>query len=133
MNAVKNVTVGVVDGVVRAVESLFPLVPEVDPAARPGWQPPVKYYFLDDTSPRLGQRIGNILRCNRGAVSFFRRRNRFLRERAARLRAVRDVPRVRVLIPVTGGYILERMDDVRYPDAVGQVRLPGGAVRPGES
>lgn len=62
------------------VEGFFPLVwPVIGPRNNTDWQEPAVYYFTDDSSPRLRQRWGAILRLNGREVSFWRRRVAYLR------------------------------------------------------
>jgi len=61
------------------VEALFPLLPyrskEVVNAERAdAWQDPEAYYFLEDPSFRLWQRLKAVVCLNRNGVSFWRRR-----------------------------------------------------------
>lgn len=41
--------------------------------------------------------------------------------------------RVRVVMPHGKGYLMERMNNKKYPDNYGKIRLPGGGVDPGET
>lgn len=67
---------------VSALELLFPVLPTLSKEeVGDRWQSPEIYYFLDDTSPRLRQRLAAILRLDRNAVSFWRKRQQFLKLR----------------------------------------------------
>ncbi len=67
---------------VTALEMLFPVVQTLTKEEiGDRWQSPEIYYFLDDPSPRLWQRLVAILRLDRNAVSFWRKRQQFLKLR----------------------------------------------------
>lgn len=40
---------------------------------------------------------------------------------------------VRIVLPYRGAFLLELLDDPRWPESRGKLRLPGGGVRRGES
>jgi 8-oxo-dGTP pyrophosphatase MutT (NUDIX family) len=42
-------------------------------------------------------------------------------------------PRVRVVMPYEGKYLLERLANPKYPENLGKTRFPGGGVDPGET
>lgn len=63
---------------VDRAERMFPCVPTLT-REEIGWQwqPPEQYYFLDDPSPRIWQRIKALLRCDARAISFWRKREQY--------------------------------------------------------
>jgi DNA-directed RNA polymerase beta subunit len=46
-----------------------------------------------------------------------------------------DIPvaRTRVVMPYGSGYLMERMNNPKYPATLGRMRLPGGGIEPGET
>lgn len=42
-------------------------------------------------------------------------------------------PRVRVMMPLKNSYLLERLNNPKYPENMGKLRFPGGGVDPGET
>ncbi len=42
-------------------------------------------------------------------------------------------PRVRVMMPYQNKYLLERLNNPKYPENLGKTRFPGGGVDPGET
>jgi hypothetical protein len=64
-------------------EAFFPLVPALTPEAVPDvrggeWLPDEVYYFTEDHSYRLWQRLRAVVTFDRSNVSFWRKRNRLL-------------------------------------------------------
>lgn len=86
----------IADRVLAVVESLVPLAPLPSPAevearkADGQWRAASAYYFLEDESARLGQRVRALARFDRASVSFWRKRR-------ALLRSVRDLVRFGVV------------------------------------
>ena len=58
----------------RLIEQCFPLVPSLGPAEVDNWVDPRFYYFVYDLSPRRAARWKAVLRLDRAAVSFWRKR-----------------------------------------------------------
>lgn len=71
--------------VIEKLEKCFPLMPELTRAEVEArgeeWLPAEIYYFVDDPSPRLKQRLWAICRLSRREVSFWRRRQAALATR----------------------------------------------------
>ena len=85
---VKKMFVAVVDAcrcrllaAIGYAERLFPLVPTLGPEDVDNWQSPEVYYFLDNPSPCVGQRLRAVLTLDREAVSFWRKRQQLLKIR----------------------------------------------------
>ena len=64
---------------VSLAERLFPLVPTLGRQEVGAlWQSTEVYYFLEDRSPRIGQRLWAVLTLNRREVSFWRKRQQLI-------------------------------------------------------
>lgn len=65
---------------VTTLEMLVPMMPTLTKEeVGERWQSPQIYYFLEDPSPRLRQRMLAVLRLDRNEVSFWRKRQQALR------------------------------------------------------
>ena len=64
-----------------AVELFFPKVRTLTrEEVGPDWAPPSDYYFTWDRSYRIGQRLRDVLKFDRSAVSFWRKRREAIRD-----------------------------------------------------
>ena len=67
---------------VTTLEMLFPMLPTLTKEeVGERWQSPEIYYFLEDPSPRLRQRMSAVLRLDRNEVSYWRKRQQALKLR----------------------------------------------------
>lgn len=65
---------------VTTLETLFPVLPSLTKEeVGERWQAPEIYYFLEDPSPRLRQRMSAVLRLDRNEVSYWRKRQQALK------------------------------------------------------